>query len=131
MNRGGLEFIAAQHDPVLMAVRARSLMVVLMWIGSPRDRACRHARGRQGRSAPLRRWPEDGPSLSAAVCDGTHCAPVGAEGWCRSSKRMGLPAAASCTLHRAREAEVLEYRATIAVMKKIMVSFLFCFVHHF
>jgi len=29
--------------------------------------SCRRARGRQGRFAPLARWPEDGPSLTAAA----------------------------------------------------------------
>src|SRR5579864_533327 len=38
-----------------------------------RGRACRRARGRQGRFAPLKRWPEDGPSLTTAVRDGTEC----------------------------------------------------------
>ena len=56
--------------------------------GPRRDRACRRARGRQGRCAPLTRWPEDGPSLTAAVRDGPGCVQVGAEGWCRSNKRM-------------------------------------------
>src|SRR6516165_6580308 len=28
---------------------------------------CRRARDRQGRCAPLKRWPEDGPSLTAAA----------------------------------------------------------------
>jgi hypothetical protein len=28
---------------------------------------CRRAHGRQGRYAPLKRWPEDGPSLTAAA----------------------------------------------------------------
>src|SRR6266849_596444 len=45
--------------------------------GPRRDRACRRARGRQGRCAPLKRWPEDGPSLTAAVRDGTDCAQHG------------------------------------------------------
>ena len=36
-----------------------------------RDRACRRARGRQGRCAPLTRWPEAGPSLTAAARAGT------------------------------------------------------------
>src|SRR6266403_262889 len=99
-----------------MAMRARFLMVGLV----RRDRACRRARGRQGRCAPLKRWPEDGPSLTATARDGTGCAQVGAEGWCRSNKRMGLPAAASRTFHRAREAEVLESCAPITVMKKIL-----------
>ena len=53
-----------------------------------RDQACRRARDRQGRCAPLARWPEDGPSLTAAVRDGPGCVQVGAEGWCRSNKRM-------------------------------------------
>ena len=88
-------------------------------IGSRRDRACRRARGRQGRYAPLARWPEDGPSLTAAVRDGTGCAQVGTEGWCRSNKRMGLPDATSRTLYRVREAEVPDSSATITVMKKI------------
>ncbi len=55
---------------------------------SRRDRACRRAHGRQGRCAPLARWPEDGPSLTAAARDDTGCAQVGMEGWCRSNKRM-------------------------------------------
>ena len=49
---------------------------------------CRRAHGRQGRCAPLARWPEDGPSLTAAARDDTGCAQVGMEGWCRSNKRM-------------------------------------------
>ena len=53
-----------------------------------RDRACRRARGRQGRCAPLTRWPEDGPSLTAAARAGTGCAQVGTEGWRPSNKRM-------------------------------------------
>src|SRR5260370_40326353 len=57
--------------------------------GPRRDRACRRARSRQGRCAPLKRWPEDGPSLTATARDGTDCAQVGTEGWCRSNKRMG------------------------------------------
>jgi hypothetical protein len=71
------------------------------------------------RYAPLARWPEDGPSLTAAVLDGTGRAQVGAEGWCRSNKRMGLPDAASRTLYRVREAEVPDSCATITVMKNI------------
>lgn len=39
-------------------------------------------------SAPLKRWPEDGPSLTAAARDGAGMAQVGAEGWRRSNKRM-------------------------------------------
>jgi hypothetical protein len=42
----------------------------LMLDGRSRPRrggACRRARGRQGRFAPLARWPEDGPSLTAAA----------------------------------------------------------------
>src|SRR5271155_4261315 len=54
-----------------------------------RDQACRRARSRQGRCAPLTRWPEDGPSLTAAALDGTDRAQVGTEGWCRSNKRIG------------------------------------------
>ena len=53
------------------------------------DASCRRARGRQGRCAPLTRWPEDGPSLTATVRAGTRRVQVGAEGWCRSNKRMG------------------------------------------
>ena len=87
--------------------------------GPPRHRACRRARGRQGRFAPLKRWPEDGPSLTAAAHDGTDCAQVGTEGWCRSNKRMGLPNTASRTLYRVREAEVPILSAAITVMKKI------------
>src|SRR5262249_19679181 len=41
-----------------------------------------------GRFAPLARWPEDGPSLTAAVRGGAGYAQVGTEGWCRSNKRM-------------------------------------------
>src|SRR5258706_7098783 len=81
-----------------MALLARFLMVRLVRIGSPTRPSvplCRRARGRQGRRAPLKRWPEDGPSVTAAARDGTHCAQVGAEGWCRSNKRMGgLPSCA-------------------------------------
>ena len=44
-----------------------------------RDRACRHARGRQGRCAPLTRWPEAGPSLTAAARAGTGRAQVGTD----------------------------------------------------
>src|SRR6266404_2353504 len=102
-----------------MAMRARFLMDGLVWIGSRRDRACRRARGCQGRYAPLARWPEDGPPLTAAVRDGTGCAQVGTEGWCRSNKRMRLPDAASRTLYRVREAEVPDSCATITVMKNI------------
>src|SRR5712672_3072474 len=103
-----------------MALRARFLMVGSVWIGSRRDRACRRARGRQGRCAPLKRWPEDGPSLTAAARDGTDCVQVGTEGWCRSNKRMGLPNTASRTLYRVREAEVPILSAAITVMKKIL-----------
>ena len=53
-----------------------------------RDRACRRARGRQGRCAPLTRWPEAGPSLTAAARAGTGRAQVGTEGWRRSNRRM-------------------------------------------
>src|SRR5229473_3148406 len=102
-----------------MALRARFLMVGSVWIGTRHDRACRRARGRQGRCAPLKRWPEDGPSLTAAAHDGTDCAQVGTEGWCRSNKRMGLPNTASRTLYRVREAEVPILSAAITVMKKI------------
>src|SRR6266853_4416511 len=102
-----------------MALRARFLMVGSVWIGSRRDRACRRARGRQGRCAPLKRWPEDGPSLTPAARDGTDCAQVGTEGWCQTNKRMGLPDTASRTVYRIREAEVPILSATITVMKKI------------
>src|SRR5271165_1116263 len=83
------------------------------WIGRSqprRDGACRRARDRQGRFAPLARWPEDGPSLTAAARAGVSRAQVGTEGWRRSNKRMaqgaqrfetyldGLPATASATL---------------------------------
>jgi hypothetical protein len=69
-----------------------------------------------------RRWrgePEDGPPLTAAARDGSGCAQVGTEGWCRSNKRMRLPYAASRTLYRVREAEVPDSCATITVMKNI------------
>jgi hypothetical protein len=69
------------------------------------------------------RWPEDGPSLTAAVRDGTGCAQVGAEGWCPSNKRIGLPNAASRTLYRVREAEVPDSCATIHCHEKYLVSF--------
>jgi len=73
----------------------------------------------KGRCAPLKRWPEDGPSLTAAARDGTDCAQVGTEGWCRSNKRMGPPNIASRTLYRVREAEVPILSAAITVMKTI------------
>jgi hypothetical protein len=41
--------------------------------------------------APLARWPEDGPSLTAAVRDGTSSAQVGAEGWSPIEQKDGLP----------------------------------------
>ena len=63
-------------------------LVCAAW-GPRRDRACRRARGRQGRYAPLTRWPEDGPSLTATARAGTRRVRVGAEGWCRSNQRMG------------------------------------------
>ena len=74
-----------------MALRVRFLMGCRAggWIMPRRDRACRRARGRQGRCAPLTRWPEDGPSLTAAALDGTDRSQVGTEGWCRSNKRIG------------------------------------------
>src|SRR5208283_1418137 len=46
-----------------------------------------HAR-HTGRFAPLARWPEDGPSLTAAARAGVSRAQVGTEGWLRSNKRM-------------------------------------------
>src|SRR5437879_5419331 len=78
-----------------MVLRAGFLMVRLVCMGSVprRDRACRRARGRQGRCAPLKRWPEGGPSLTAAARGGTGFAQVGTEGWCRSNRRMGTGAA--------------------------------------
>ena len=57
--------------------------------------------------------------MTAAAHDGTDCAQVGTEGWCRSNKRMGLPNTASRTLYRVREAEVPILSAAITVMKKI------------
>ncbi len=42
----------------------------------------------QGRCAPLTRWPEAGPSLTAAARAGTGRAQVGTEGWRRSNRRM-------------------------------------------
>src|SRR5437868_12404225 len=51
-------------------------------------RSCRRARGRQGRFAPLKRWPEGGPSLTAAARAGMSRVQVGTEGWCRSNKRI-------------------------------------------
>src|SRR5258708_4451902 len=102
-----------------MALRARFLMVGLVWIGSPTRLSVPPCSRRQGRCAPLKRWPEDGPSLTAAARDGTDCVEVGTEGWCRSNKRMGLPNTASRTLYRVREAEVPILSAAITVMKKI------------
>src|SRR2546427_10114779 len=46
-----------------------------------------------------------------------HCAQVGAEGWCRSNKRMGLPDTTSRTVYKIREAEAPILSATITVMK--------------
>src|SRR5258706_13495052 len=115
-----------------MALLARFLMVRLVRIGPPTRPSvplCRRARGRQGRCAPLKRWPEDGPSLTAAARDGTHCTQVGAEGRCRSNKRMGLPDTTSRTVYKIREAEAPILSATITVMKKSRFV-LFCFVHH-
>ena len=124
--------LGAAHDGVDVSVISvfDGLVRALFdgWIGGSiprRDRACRRARSRQGRCAPLKRWPEDGPSLTAAVRDGTGCAQVGAEGWFRSNKRMGLPDTASRTLYRIREAEVPILSATITVMKENLVSFYF------
>src|SRR5437868_13376745 len=54
-------------------------------------RSCRRARGRQGRFAPLKRWPEGGPSLTATARAGMSRVQVGTEGWCRSNKRIGFP----------------------------------------
>src|SRR5438477_816437 len=89
-----------------MVLGARFLRVRLAWAGGPRrDRGCRRARGRQGRCAPLKRWPEDGPSLTAAARDGTHDAQVGTEGWSRSNRRMGRREAADALSHRAPEPE--------------------------
>ena len=70
------------------------------------DRACRRACGRQGRFAPLSRWPEDGPSLTAAARDGTSCAgrggrmvPIEQKDWTEA----GIRADASCCAgHAAR-----------------------------
>src|SRR5258708_623848 len=101
-----------------MALRARFLMVGLVRIGSP-TRPSVPPCSRPSRTLPLKRWPEDGPSLTAAARDGTDCAQVGTEGWCRSNKRMGLPNTASRTLYRVREAEVPILSAAITVMKKI------------
>jgi Aldehyde dehydrogenase family len=70
-------------------------------IGPPADRSpdtlvsCRRARSRQGRFAPLTRWPEGGPSLTAAARAGKSRVQVGAEGWCRSNKRIGREKAGS------------------------------------
>src|SRR5258708_36381426 len=107
-----------------MALRARFLMVGLVRIGSP-TRPSVPPCSRPSRTLPLKRWPEDGPSLTAAARDGTDCAQVGTEGWCRSNKWMGLPNTASRTLYRVREAEVPILSAAITVMKKNLVSFYF------
>src|SRR6266481_4070474 len=102
-----------------MALRARFLMVGLVWIGSPTRLSVppcsRPSRTLRAAEAVAR----DGPSLTAAARDGTDCAQVGTEGWCRSNKRMGLPNTASRTLYRVREAEVPILSAAITVMKKI------------
>src|SRR6476619_8177486 len=52
-------------------------------------RSCRRARNRQGRFAPLKRWPEGGPSLTAAARVDISRVQVGTEGWCRSNRRTG------------------------------------------
>jgi len=70
-------------------------MVFLVGGSVPRHaRLCRRARGRQGRFAPLKRWPEGGPSWTAAARVGISRVQVGTEGWSRSNKRMapGAPA---------------------------------------
>ena len=54
-----------------------------------------------------------------------HCAQVGAEGWCRSNKRMGLPDTTSRTVYKIREAEAPILSATITVMKKISFRSIF------
>ena len=54
-----------------------------------RTQSCHRAHFRQGRFAPLTRWPEDGPSLTAAARDGTGDVQVGTEGWFRSNKGIG------------------------------------------
>src|SRR5258708_1963435 len=73
------------------------------------DRACRRARSRQGRCTPLKRWPEDGPSLTAAVRDRTDRAQVGTEGWCRSNKRMGRALLSRWWTSRFRFRRVVEH----------------------
>src|SRR5271157_4578153 len=62
------------------------------------DRACRRARGRQGRFAPLARWPADGPSLTAAARAGMSRAQVGTEGWRagHAAPRRPLPLPPRC-----------------------------------
>ena len=72
-----------------MTVLLLSLCSMVRRQAARHDRACRRARDRQGRCAPLTRWPEDGPSLTAAALDGTDRPQVGTEGWCRSNKRIG------------------------------------------
>src|SRR6266478_5328808 len=102
-----------------MALRARFLMVGLVWLGSPTRLSVppcsRPSRTLRAAEAVARRRP----SLTAAARDGTDCVEVGTEGWCRSNKRMGLPNTASRTLYRVREAEVPILSAAITVMKKI------------
>jgi hypothetical protein len=88
-------------------------------VGREAPNAIKHAvvaRGRQGRCA-RRGGPEDGPSLTASVRAGMRRVQVGAEGWCRSNKRMGLPD--TVPARRVREAEVPDSSAKITVMKKI------------
>jgi len=41
------------------------------------------------KDASRRWWPEGGPSLTAAARVGVSRVQVGAEGWCRSNKRIG------------------------------------------
>jgi hypothetical protein len=66
----------------------------LGWPGPDAFERAARARGRQGRCAPLTRWPEDGPPLTAAARGGSDFAQVGTEEWppWGSNKRMQLTA---------------------------------------
>jgi hypothetical protein len=110
-------------------------MAGLVWIDSRRSRACRRARSRQGRYAPLARWPEDGPSLTAAVRDGTGCV-AGRGGRMVSieqkdgTRRRGaaaLPTSASGTLYSVREAELVLFFRTIIYRRSLILPNLVLF----
>jgi hypothetical protein len=93
-------------------------------LGPRRERVCRRARGRQGRFAPLARWPEDGPPLTAAVRDGTGSLQVGAEGWFRT-KGWDFPIPLPARCKGLREAEVPIQLETISRNLQNLVLFYF------